>query len=159
MLKKYPKKFSKNFQNIFKNFQKIQKISKIFKKYSKNFKKISKIFRIFLQIFLRKLLKIRYFSIIFSKFIMARCQFLRVWTKNAISKKTLSKFSEIFRKIVKMHYISSFRKMPETMQRFFALLDETDNVLEISRKFSKILTNFLQKIAKMHYFRIFFQKI
>ena len=34
------------------------------------------------------------------------------------------------------------------MRWFFARLDEKDNLLEILRKFSKILKNFLQKIAK-----------
>ena len=34
------------------------------------------------------------------------------------------------------------------MRYLFARLDETDNVLEILRKRSKILKNFLQKVAK-----------
>ena len=76
---------SKNFQKIFKNFQ----------KYAKNFKKISKIFRKFLKFFLRKLLKIHYFSIGFSQVNNAGRQFLRVWTKKAICKKFMGKFSKI----------------------------------------------------------------
>ena len=44
------------------------------------------------------------------------------------------------------------------MRWFFAHLDEKDNLLEIFRKFSKILKNFIRKLLKMHYFNIFFKK-
>ena len=63
--------FSKNIS------KKLKKIKKIFK----NIQKISKNFRKFLKIFLRKLLKMHYFSIVFSQFNEARAQFLRVWIK------------------------------------------------------------------------------
>ena len=48
-------------------------------------KKISKMFGKFLKIFLRNLLKMHYFSIVFSQFNEAMGQFLQVWTKNAIA--------------------------------------------------------------------------
>ena len=66
------KKYSKKFQRTFKEYSK--NIQEIFKKYSKKFQKIfqqhSKSFRKFLKIFLRKLLKTHYFSIVFSNLTM-----------------------------------------------------------------------------------------
>ena len=43
------------------------------------------------------------------------------------------------------------------MGEFFARLDEKDNLLEILRKFSKILKIFFRILLKMHYFSIFFE--
>ena len=95
IFKKFVKKFSKNFQKIFKNFQ----------KNSKNFRK-------FLKFFLRKLLKMYYFSISFSQVNKAGGQFLRVWTKNASCRNFLRKFWKFpkvcLRKLWKMHYFSRF---------------------------------------------------
>ena len=42
------------------------------------------------------------------------------------------------------------------MRYFFASLDEKHNLLESLRKFSKVLTHILKKIAKMHHLGIFF---
>ena len=99
LFQKILKKFSKNIQ---KTFKKIQKIFKNTQKISKNFKKYSTDFRKFLKIFLRKMLKMHYFSIVFSQFNKARGQFLRVWTKNATCRKFLRKFWKNFlKKIVK----------------------------------------------------------
>ena len=60
-------------------------------------KKFQKILRKFLTIFLRKLLKMHYFSLVFSQFKKAWGNFLRVWTKNAICRKFLRKFSKSFK--------------------------------------------------------------
>ena len=110
------KKISKNSQKISKNIQKIStKYSKIFqkffknfsKKYSKNmqeiFKKQAKNFQKCRKFFLRKLLKIHYFSIIIvlSQFNNAWGQFLRVRTKYAICRNFLSKFLKIFESFLK----------------------------------------------------------
>ena len=38
-------------------------------------------------------------------------------------------------------------------------MDQNDNLLEILRKFSKFLKNFLLKIVKIHYFSIFFKSV
>ena len=73
------------FEKNFKKFSKIfKKYSKIFKKYSKIYRKYSKKFRKFLKIFLRKLLKMPYFSIFFKKISNPCVKFLRRWTKNPI---------------------------------------------------------------------------
>ena len=95
----FSKKFSKNIQQIFKKYsKKILKNSKNFKNIQKIFQKFSKKFRKFLIIFLRKLLKMDYFSLVFSQLNKARGQFLRVWMKSAICRKFLRKFSKIFSK-------------------------------------------------------------
>ena len=97
---------------------------KFFKKYSKRFQSNFKNFRTILKIFVRKILKLHYFSIGFSQANKARGQFLSVWTKNAICRKWLSIFSKIFKnflkKIAKMHYFSRFfRKFKKLCFKFF----------------------------------------
>ena len=75
------------FKNIQKNFQ---KIFKKFLKISKNF--------------LKKIAKMHYLSIVYTQFNRAWVQFLRFWTKKAICRKFLRKFSKVFlRKLLKMH--------------------------------------------------------
>ena len=79
-LQKNFKKLSKSFENIFKKF-----------------KHGTKIFWTFLKIFLRKMLIMHYFTIAFSQFNKAWGQVLGVWTKNIICRKSLRKFSQIFK--------------------------------------------------------------
>ena len=81
--------FQKIFQKILKEFSKNVQIifQKIFKKISKTFKN-----------FLMKIAKMHYFRLVFSQFNQAWGQFLRVWTKNAISRKFSKNFLQ---KIVK----------------------------------------------------------
>ena len=69
---------------------------KIFTKFSKNFQKIFKNFRKILKVFLRKLLKMPYFSI-FLKNSNPCVKFLRPWTKNTICWRFLRKFPKIFK--------------------------------------------------------------
>ena len=73
----------------------------------KNFRKCSKNF-------VRKLLKMHYFSKFFKKFNKAWVTCSRVWTKNTVCWKSFRKFSKIFskflKKIAKMHYFSIFSK-------------------------------------------------
>ena len=58
---------------------------------------LEKIFKMFL----KKIAKMHYFSILFTKFHKAIIPFLRVWTKNdASSKKFLRKFSKILKNFV-----------------------------------------------------------
>ena len=93
------KKFSKNSQRIFKKYS--NNVRKIFQKIFKTFKN-----------FLTKIAKMHYFRLVFSLFNQAWGQFLRVWTKKAISRKFFTKFSKMFKnflnKIEKLHYFSSF---------------------------------------------------
>ena len=87
-------------------FQKI--VQKIFKKYSKNFQKKLKNFRKFLKIFLRKMLKMHYYSRVFPQFNKALGQFLRVWTKNTNCLELLRKFWNFLMKILKKNWFSLF---------------------------------------------------
>ena len=74
------KKFSKNF---LKNFQKQStKFQKNLKNFQKNYKN-----------FVKKIAKNGFPSIFFKKFNKPSIQFLRVWTKNAICRQFLRKFS------------------------------------------------------------------
>ena len=124
--KKIFKKLSKSFRKIFKII--FNKFSKKFKKYStnfqKNYKKISKNFQ---KIFLRKLLKMDYFSIIFSQLNKWWGQFLRVRTKNAICRNFLRKFSKIiksfFKKMRKCIILADFSQNLRNNELFFAHLD------------------------------------
>ena len=79
---------------------------------SKNIQIFSKkYFRQFLKIFLRKLLKMQYVSIVFSQFNNAWGQLLRDWTKNAMQE-IFEKHSKIFkgflRKLRKKDYFIRF---------------------------------------------------
>ena len=99
---------------------------------------------------------------VFSQFNKACGQVLRLWTKNAIYRKVVRGFSTIFKSflriLLKRHYVSIFSKQVNKLcVSFFAGLHEKDNLLEISRKFSKILKIYLQNIAKNALFQQIFQ--
>ena len=64
----------------------------------------------------------------------------------------------LLQKIAKMHYLSIFFKKIKKPWAFFARLDGKGNFLEILRKFSKILKDFLHKIAKNALFLHIFQR-
>ena len=57
-----------------------------------------------------------------------------------------------------MDYFSIFLKKLTSHALIFSRLDEKHKLFEILRKYSKILKRFLKKIAKAHYFSIFFKK-
>ena len=99
-------------------------------------------FRKFSKVFLRKMLKMPYFSIFFKKFNKPSIQFLRIWTKNAMCRKFVRKFSKIFRrKLRKMHYFRRFfTKFKKPCVNFCAVWPKRNSwkFWEIFRKFWKI---------------------
>ena len=104
-----------------------------------------------------------YFRLVFSQFNQAWGQFLRVWTKNAISRKFLRKFWKIFKsfrkKIAKIHYCSRFfTKFKKLCVNFWRVWTKNAISRRFFRKFSKIVKFFLQKIAKNALFLQIFQK-
>ena len=115
-----------------KNFQKICiKDSIIFQKNLKKFRK-------FLKIFLRKMLKMDYFRIVFSQFNNARGQFLRVWTENAICRKIKKKFVRKLQKCIILAYFSKNLTNPALLFCAFGRKWQfIGNFEKISEKFEK----------------------
>ena len=153
--------YSKNFQiknkQIFKN---IWKILKNFQNFLKSFTKFSKNFRKFLKIFLRKLWKMHYFSRFFTKFKKLCIDFCAFGRKS----QCIGNFEKIFQKFEKFSsencykciILAHFSKKLTNHALIFCAFGRKNYLQKI---FEKILKNFLQKIAKMHYFSIFSKKI
>ena len=77
--------FSKKFKNFLKNYQ-------------KNFNKIS---QNILKIFIRKLIKMHYFSRFFTKFKKPCANFWRVWTKKTVYWKFWENFLKFWKRFLK----------------------------------------------------------
>ena len=122
------------------------------KNLQKFFKKFQIIFRNILKFFFRTFLNIHYFSIGFSKCNNAPRDFLRVWTKSAICRKFMRKFSNIskrfHKKIAKMHYLRRFSQNLRNLAFIFCAFGRIRQASGTSRNFSKIFEKVLKKIAK-----------
>ena len=91
-----------------------------------------------------------YLSIVFSQFNNTCVNFFRVWTKNAICRKCLRKFSKIVERFVKkiaknaLFFADFSKKIKKQSLIFFAIGRKT----QLIGNFEKILKRFLKKIAK-----------
>ena len=143
-------RFQKNFQKIFKKIQNIFKKSKnIFNKFLKNFqKKFQKVAKVFKN-FLKKIVKMHYFSRLFTKFKKLCVDFLRVWTKNTNYWKfweNFRNFSKVFfGKLLKCINVADISKHLTNHVLIFWAFGRKNNLQNIFEKISK---NFLKKIVK-----------